>query len=111
MAHWYAENPRAAPGVLVSPHDPQLQIHLLLQAAIRVYANADNRYFLPDFPKGGPMLGWAFTYLLIALVAAAVGFGGVAGLVASIAQILFFVFIVLFLATMVRHTWDGNPPD
>ena len=57
------------------------------------------------------MLGWAFTYLLIALVAAAVGFGGGAGIVASIAQILFFVFTVLFLATMIRHAWDGKPPD
>ncbi len=49
------------------------------------------------------MLGWALTFLVIALVAALFGFGGIASASAGIAQILFFVFIVLFLAAMVAR--------
>lgn len=47
------------------------------------------------------MLNWAVTFLVIALVAAALGFGGIAGTSASIAKALFLVFIVLFIASLV----------
>jgi len=43
------------------------------------------------------MLGWALTFLVIALIAGVLGFGVVAGTAASIAKILFFVFLVLFV--------------
>ena len=42
------------------------------------------------------MLGWAITFLIIALVAAALGFGGIAGAATGIAKILFFVFLLAF---------------
>ncbi|HWC91768.1 MAG TPA: DUF1328 domain-containing protein [Pseudolabrys sp.] len=47
------------------------------------------------------MLGWAVTFLVIALVAAALGFGGVAGFAVEAAKIVFFVAIVLFLMSAV----------
>jgi len=47
------------------------------------------------------MLGWALTFLVIALIAAVLLFGGVAGTAVGIAKILFFVFIVLFLISLV----------
>jgi len=47
------------------------------------------------------MLGWALTFLVIALIAAALGFGGVAGTASYIAQVLFFVFLVLFLISLI----------
>ncbi len=47
------------------------------------------------------MLGWALTFLVIALIAAVLGFGGVAGTAVGIAKLLFFVFIVLFLISLV----------
>jgi uncharacterized membrane protein YtjA (UPF0391 family) len=47
------------------------------------------------------MLGLALTFLIIALVAGALGLGGVAILSASLAKILFFVFIVLFLVSLI----------
>ncbi|QDT63844.1 DUF1328 family protein [Calycomorphotria hydatis] len=47
------------------------------------------------------MLGWAITFLLIALIAAALGFGGVAGAATGIAKILFFVFLVLFVVSLL----------
>lgn len=56
------------------------------------------------------MLGWALTFLVIALVAAALGFGGIAGTSAGIAQILFFVFIALFVITMIVRALRGQPP-
>lgn len=50
------------------------------------------------------MLSWALTFLLIALVAAALGFGGLAGTAVGIAKILFFVFLVLFLVSMIARS-------
>ncbi|MEO8497465.1 MAG: DUF1328 domain-containing protein [Planctomycetota bacterium] len=47
------------------------------------------------------MLSWALTFLIIALIAAALGFGGIAGTATGIAKILFFVFIVLFIISLV----------
>jgi uncharacterized membrane protein YtjA (UPF0391 family) len=47
------------------------------------------------------MLRWAITFLVIALLAAAFGFGGVAGASIEIAKLLFFVFLVLFVVTLL----------
>ena len=56
------------------------------------------------------MLGWALTFLVVALIAAALGFGGIAGASAGIAQILFFVFIALFVVAMIARAVRGRPP-
>ena len=42
------------------------------------------------------MLSWAITFLIIAIVAAVLGFGGIAGTATGIAQSLFVVVLVLF---------------
>jgi uncharacterized membrane protein YtjA (UPF0391 family) len=47
------------------------------------------------------MLGWALTFLLVAFIAAILGFGGIAGTAAGIAKILFFFFIIIFLVSLV----------
>jgi len=47
------------------------------------------------------MLYWAMTFLIIALVAAVLGFGGLAGTAMGIAKILFFVFLVLFVVSLL----------
>jgi len=47
------------------------------------------------------MLGWALIFLIVALVAAIFGFGHVYAAAAGIAQILFFIFLVLFLISLV----------
>ncbi len=46
------------------------------------------------------MLYWAMMFLLIALVAAVFGFGGIASTAAGIAQILFVVALVLFVLSL-----------
>jgi uncharacterized membrane protein YtjA (UPF0391 family) len=47
------------------------------------------------------MLSWALTFLIIALIAMALGFGGIAGAATGIAKILFFVFLALFLISIL----------
>ena len=47
------------------------------------------------------MLGWALLFLVVALIAAVLGFGGIAGFAVEIAKIIFFVAIVLFLISAV----------
>jgi uncharacterized membrane protein YtjA (UPF0391 family) len=46
------------------------------------------------------MIRWALGFFVIALIAAVLGFGGIAVAAASIAKILFFVFLVLFLVAL-----------
>ena len=48
------------------------------------------------------MLNYAITFLLIALLAGILGFGVVAGTAASIAKVLFVIFLVLFIASLFR---------
>jgi uncharacterized membrane protein YtjA (UPF0391 family) len=43
------------------------------------------------------MLYWAFVFLIVAIVAGALGFGGIAGAAAGIAKVIFGIFIVLFV--------------
>src|SRR5690606_7237330 len=47
------------------------------------------------------MLYYAIVFFVIALIAAALGFGGLAGAATGIAKILFFVFLILFIASLV----------
>jgi uncharacterized membrane protein YtjA (UPF0391 family) len=54
------------------------------------------------------MLGWAVTFLIIALIAAVLGFGGIATAAVEIAKIIFFVAIVLFLITAIFGFMRGR---
>jgi uncharacterized membrane protein YtjA (UPF0391 family) len=47
------------------------------------------------------MLSWVVTFLIIALIAGILGFGGVAGASIEIAKIIFFVALLLFLVSAV----------
>jgi uncharacterized membrane protein YtjA (UPF0391 family) len=47
------------------------------------------------------MLGWVVTFLIVALIAGVLGFGGVAGASIEIAKIIFFIAVVLFLISAV----------
>jgi len=47
------------------------------------------------------MLSWALTFLIIAIIAAVLGFGVVAGTAAWIAKILFVVFLILFVVSLI----------
>ena len=47
------------------------------------------------------MLSWVVTFLVVALIAGILGFGGVAGASIEIAKIIFFIAVVLFLVSAV----------
>jgi uncharacterized membrane protein YtjA (UPF0391 family) len=49
----------------------------------------------------GTMLSWVVTFLVIALIAGILGFGGLAGASIEIAKMIFFVAVVLFLVSAV----------
>ncbi len=56
------------------------------------------------------MLGWAVTFLVVALVAALLGFGGIAGTAMEAAKLVFFVAIVLFAISAVIGLIRGRSP-
>jgi uncharacterized membrane protein YtjA (UPF0391 family) len=47
------------------------------------------------------MLRWSITFLIIALIAAVFGFGGIAAGAATFAKILFFIAIAVFVITLI----------
>jgi len=49
------------------------------------------------------LLGWALIFLVVALIAAAFGFGGIAGVSTDIAKTLFLIFVVVFLVLLVAN--------
>jgi uncharacterized membrane protein YtjA (UPF0391 family) len=49
------------------------------------------------------MLRWALGFFVIALLAALLGFGGIAVASAGIAKIIFFIFLILFVVSLLGH--------
>jgi len=47
------------------------------------------------------MLNWAFIFLVFALIAGALGFWGLEGTAMWIAEVLFVVFLVIFVVSLV----------
>ncbi len=56
------------------------------------------------------MLRWALIFLVIALIAGALGFTGVYVAAAGIAKLLFFIFVVLFVVSLIMHLARGRGP-
>ncbi|MEZ5647980.1 MAG: DUF1328 domain-containing protein [Alphaproteobacteria bacterium] len=56
------------------------------------------------------MLRWAIAFFILALIAGLFGFGGIASASAEIAQILFFVFLVVFVASLIAYFISGRRP-
>ena len=47
------------------------------------------------------MLRWAVAFFIVAIVAAIFGFGDIAAAATGVAKILFYVFLILFLISLV----------
>ncbi len=47
------------------------------------------------------LLKWAVVFLIISLIAALFGFGGIAAGAADIARVLFFIFLAIFVVLLV----------
>jgi uncharacterized membrane protein YtjA (UPF0391 family) len=56
---------------------------------------------LENEQKGLQMLHYALVFFIVAIIAAIFGFGGIAAGAAEIAKVLFFIFLVLFIASLV----------
>jgi uncharacterized membrane protein YtjA (UPF0391 family) len=54
------------------------------------------------------MLRWALIFLVVALVAAVLGFTSIAGAAIDIAKILFWIFAILFVISLVMHMVRGR---
>ena len=54
------------------------------------------------------MLRWALGFFVVALIAAVLGFTGIAVAAAGIAKIFFVVFLVLFLFSLAGHLLRRN---
>lgn len=48
------------------------------------------------------MLSYTILFLIVAIIAGALGFGAVAGLAATFAKVLFVIFLVLFVVSLLR---------
>ena len=55
------------------------------------------------------MLRYAVIFFIVAIVAALFGFGGIAAGATEIAKILFFVFVVLFVVSLVAGLLRRGP--
>jgi uncharacterized membrane protein YtjA (UPF0391 family) len=55
------------------------------------------------------MLRFAILFYVIAIIAALFGFGGIAAGATEIAKILFFVFLVLFIVSLVAGLLKRGP--
>jgi uncharacterized membrane protein YtjA (UPF0391 family) len=62
----------------------------------------------PSRPGGENMLYYALVFFIIAVIAGLLGFGVIASAAAGIAKILFFVFLVLFIVTLIGHASRGR---
>jgi uncharacterized membrane protein YtjA (UPF0391 family) len=56
---------------------------------------------LPNRSRGAAMLYYALIFFVVALVAALFGFGGIAAGAVEIAKILFFIFLILTVVSLV----------
>jgi uncharacterized membrane protein YtjA (UPF0391 family) len=54
------------------------------------------------------MLRWAFIFLVVALIAAAFGFTGIAAGAAGIAKVLFFLFVAIFVVMLLLGLFAGR---
>jgi uncharacterized membrane protein YtjA (UPF0391 family) len=54
-----------------------------------------------SFEKEANMLYWAIVFLVVAIIAALFGFGVIASAAAGVAKILFFIFLVVFVISLI----------
>ncbi len=56
------------------------------------------------------MLYWIITFFVLAVIASVLGFGALAGTSMAIAKFLAYVFIILFLASLIYKLITGRNP-
>jgi len=93
---------------------PQLGTSRPRRVCHTIIRRATSRRFFPTattiLKHITPMLSWILTFLIIALIAGAFGFTGIAGTSIGIAQTLFYIFLILFLLSLIIHIVRGDGP-
>lgn len=56
------------------------------------------------------MLYYALVFFVVAIIAGLLGFGGIASAMTGIAKILFWIFVVLFIISLVAGVLGGRRP-
>lgn len=79
---------------------PRTNFNASVPAAVS-QCSGDAEAGTPAFIQEDAMLRYAVVFFIIALIAAVFGFTGIAAGAAEIAKILFFIFLVIFLATLL----------
>jgi uncharacterized membrane protein YtjA (UPF0391 family) len=54
------------------------------------------------------MLSWALVFLVVALIAGVLGFTTIAGASIALAKLLFMIFLVLFVISLIVHLVRGR---
>lgn len=54
------------------------------------------------------MIYWSAVFFIIAIIAAMFGFGGIAAGATDIAKVLFFLFLVLFVVSLLTGMFRGR---
>ena len=57
------------------------------------------------------MLRWAILFLIVAIIAAVFGFGGIAAAATDVARLLFVVFLALFVIALFMGRRGTAPPS
>ena len=79
--------------------------------AIRMeHSRAIDVFRASTVEENNTMFGWALTFLIVALIAAVFGFGGIAGFAVEIAQLIFYVAIILLVISVVMGLIRGRTP-
>lgn len=56
------------------------------------------------------MLRWALIFFIVAIIAAVFGFGGIAAGATDIARVLFFIFLIIFIVSLIMGLVRGKSP-
>jgi uncharacterized membrane protein YtjA (UPF0391 family) len=78
-----------------APRNHRFRGGLFRHEQARSFSRADRNQ------RGRVMLSWVVTFLVVALIAGILGFGGIAGASVEIAKAIFFIAIILFLVSAV----------
>lgn len=72
-----------------------------------VVLRAERDHVTPLDARFAMLLKWALAFFVFALIAAVFGFGGIAAGAASAAKIIFYVFVALFVLSILANALRG----
>jgi len=62
-----------------------------------------KQVIVPIFKGGTSVLAWTITFFVVSIIAGILGFSGIMETAEEIAKILFYIFLVLFVISVIVH--------